>query len=771
MTKYNLLSMRYLGIYLLLFAFVCAVATFVENAHSTEVAKAAVYNTHWFEAILLLAANALLYNIIIFRLYTWDKLPIGLYHLAFVIMILGAGITRYTGEEGKVHLREGESTHFYLMQNEEGFVQGRLPFVLKLEDFVVSYYPGSQNPSGYKSYVLVSTPDQAPFSYAIYMNKVLKYKGYRLYQSSYDQDMKGSILSVNHDPWGMGTTYFGYFLMALGMVLSLFAKGSRFQALLHELKMPKTMLIFGLLIVATNTLKATPTIGKEAAKEFGKLWVSDGKGRIQPLNTYNLNLLKKISHERNYKNLSADEIVLSILCFPEQWQEEPIILIEKDIAEELNIKEETASYSQFFNANGQFKLMHALNTASSKSQTERNKTDKALLNVTERISVFRMIVDGSFLAIFPEEDKWQYPANLSHENEWSSQLLMALQNADEQKLIALFAQIQSWQYNSGKGHIPPPGKLKAELIYNKLNVFTRLAPFYATLAILLLVFSVIAIIKNRTKLKVISALEYLLIVGFIVQTLGIALRWYISGRAPMSNGYESMLIVSWASILGGVFFARQSSITIAMSTILGAAALLVAHINSMNPEITALVPVLNSYWLSSHVASITASYGFLSISALLGFFNLNVYSFARKKRWDSVTEELTTISKLLMIIGLYLLTIGCFIGAVWANESWGRYWSWDPKETWCLITIVIYAVVIHMHHVPVLASALAYNMASVWAVSSIIMTYFGVNYFLGGMHSYAGGEAPDFPLWGYFSIVVLLFLSYSSYSNKKQNIG
>jgi len=752
--------MRYLGIYLLLFALVCAIATFVENAYSTDVAKAAVYNTHWFEAILIIAQLSLIYNIIIFKLYTRGKAAIGLYHFAFVIMIAGAGITRYTGEEGKIHLREGESTHFYLQQSPQGDIsEARLPFEIKLNDFEVSYYPGSQTPSDYKSLVLVSPQNQAPFIYEIYMNQVLKYKGFRLYQSSYDEDMKGSILSVNHDPWGMGITYLGYALMALGMVLSLFAKQSRFQSLIKELKKwPTTVIILGM-IGSFSTLHAAPTVEQATAKNFGKIWVHDGKGRIQPLNTYNLKLLKKFSHESSYEGHQADQIILSILIAPDEWQNEAIIYIEDELAKEIGINGNYASYNQFFDQDEQYKLMQALNAATSKSMDQRDKKDKAILNVTERISVFRMVLDGSFLAIYPHAEQWQNPNNVAIEMTLNRDLMIALKQQNEKKLQQLFLEIQDWQYQNEASWVPSKTKMKAELIYNQLNIFDRLAPLYATLAILLLLMAIIKIIKNKSKLKLISYLEYLLFAAFFIQTSGIILRWYISGRAPMSNGYESMLIVSWASILGGIFFSRKSPITLAISTLLAAATLLVAHINSMNPEITVLVPVLNSYWLSSHVASITASYGLLSMSALLGFFNLVVYAFSQQKRWILVTQELSTISRILMIFGLYLLTIGCFIGAIWANESWGRYWSWDPKETWCLITIVVYTFILHMHHVPALSTDKVYNIGSVWALGAIIMTYFGVNYFLGGMHSYAGGEAPDFPSWAYLSIIVLLLLS------------
>ena len=769
MKKCTFLSMRYLGVCFLLFALVCAIATFVEKAHSTEVAKLAVYNAHWFEALLALSALSLLYNIYVFKLYCWQKFAIGLYHFAFVLMIIGAGITRYTGDEGKLNLREGVSCDFYLKKTPQGIVKVDLPFSITLEKFEVSYYPGSQNPSGYKSVVNIKKKNEASYTSEVAMNRVLKVGGYRFFQSSYDQDLKGSILSVNHDPYGMAMTYSGYALMALGMFLSLFAKGSRFRYLLSQLSANKTALVV-LFFVSAMAVKATPTAIGTLSSDFSKLWVSDGKGRIQPLATYNLNLLKKISHERSYNGLNADEVISSILLYPDQWQDEPIILVEREAAKSLSVDGDFAAYSHFFDESGQFKLMTELSSVLSKNPAELNKSDKAIINLTERLNVFRMVMDGSFLNIYPETNhgaEWSNPLIVFASLSENKTLLAALENKDLKQLGVAISQIKKYQIEVGDDQIPTASRMSAEILYNKLNVFTRLAPFYATLAFLLLIFTVIAIAKNR-KIRFIKVLKYVLVSGFVLQTLSIALRWYISGRAPMGNGYESMLIVSWGSILGGILLARKSTITLSISTMMGAAALLVAHINSMNPEITALVPVLNSYWLSSHVASITASYGLFGIAALLGLFNLVIYLFPKAKNWQAVSIELTTISKIMMIVAIYLICIGCFIGAVWANESWGRYWSWDPKETWCLISIIVYAFILHMHHVPVLAYNLAYNIASVWAVSTIIMTYFGVNYFLGGMHSYAGGSAPEFPVWAYVVGAVLFLLSCAAvYKDKK----
>lgn len=772
MKKIKILSMRYIGIYFLLFALVCGIATFVENAHSTEIAKAAVYNTKWFELILLIAGLSLLYNIKIFKLYSLKKLPIGIFHLGFFIMIIGAGITRYVGQEGKVHIREGENVDYYLQNNKAGIEAKTLPFSITLEDFEVDYYPGSTNASEYRSKVVLFEKGKIVMDYEIYMNHILKYRGYRFFQSSYDKDFRGTILTVNHDSWGMRVTYFGYLCLLIGMVGSLFAKGSRFQGLLRELKQHQMSLAILVLLALPLISNAAPTIDKNISQEFGEMWMSNGKGRIQPMHTHNLNLLKKISHERSYEGLNADEVILGILTSPEAWKDEPIILVDQSVHEILKTNSEYLAYNQFFDKTGRYLLMKEAQEASSKSLNERNKTNKSLLNITERVSVFKMIIEGDFMTIYPEANDWLSPNEIRESDDKdivriNKALLYALTSRNSEELRASFKLIEGIQKAKAKSHIPSDRHRAVEIANSKLNIFARLAPYYATIAILLLILIIIAIVKQE-KPKAITFFKWTLYIGFILQTLGIIMRWYISGRAPMGNSYESMIIVSWASILGGLIFVKKSPITLAISTILASATLLVAHINSMNPEITALVPVLNSSWLSSHVASITASYGLLCISALLGLFSITLAAFGKRQFTKEITE-LTIISKLLMIIGLYLMTIGCFIGAVWANESWGNYWSWDPKETWCLITIVIYSFIIHMHHAPQLASNVVYNILSTWAMSSILMTYFGVNYFLGGMHSYAGGEAPNIPSWSYGLLIILVFISIKAYYNERKS--
>ncbi|MDP3445557.1 MAG: cytochrome c biogenesis protein CcsA, partial [Ignavibacteria bacterium] len=274
--------------------------------------------------------------------------------------------------------------------------------------------------------------------------------------------------------------------------------------------------------------------------------------------------------------------------------------------------------------------------------------------------------------------------------------------------------------------------------------------------------------------KVLKYFFALIVLFFVFQTLGLGLRWYIAGRAPWSNGYESMIYIGWVTVLAGLIFSRKSQMTIAATSILASIILMVAHLTWMDPEITNLVPVLKSYWLTIHVSVITASYGFLALGALLGFINLILMILKSKSNFSKLQmriKELNLINERTVIIGLYLLTIGTFLGGVWANESWGRYWGWDPKETWALVTVLVYTFIAHMGYTPGLKSDYSFSLATLVAYSSVIMTYFGVNYYLSGMHSYAAGDPVPVPSFVYYTVGVVFVVAVVAYINERKFVN
>ncbi len=305
-----------------------------------------------------------------------------------------------------------------------------------------------------------------------------------------------------------------------------------------------------------------------------------------------------------------------------------------------------------------------------------------------------------------------------------------------------------------------------------MNVFTRLAGFYILLGLTLLFFLFLSVFKPTVNLKKVYVVLFSLVVlGFVLHTIGLGLRWYVSGRAPWSNGYESMIYIAWTSTLAGVLFTRKSFGGLAATMVLAATILFVSTLSFLDPEITPLVPVLKSYWLTIHVSLEAGSYGFLMLGAIIGLINLILMIFLKesnKARIKRIVQEMTYISELTLVGGLFMVSVGTYLGGVWANESWGRYWGWDAKETWALVTILVYAFILHMRIIPKLTGLFAYNLATIFGLGSVIMTYYGVNYYLSGLHSYATGDPVPIPNWVYVVVVSIIIISSLAYFKKRK---
>jgi len=690
-----------------------------------------------------------------------------------------------------------------------GAVIKKIPFSLKLVDFQLDRYPGSMSPSSYASEViLIDNADNVQKPYRIYMNHILDHKSFRFFQSSYDQDEKGTILSVNNDP-GTLPTYVGYLMLAIGMFSSFFTSNGRFRKLMKKGRKyadvrngVASALVAMALVFSAQTAKAEElnplvkvitSFDKAHAAKFGKLITQDSSGRMKPLNTLNVEIVNKV-HGGVIAGMTADQMVLGMMVRPEAWREINLIKIKhKGINELLGIDEENkyASFSQFLevpeNLQG-YKLQEAIASAAQKAPVDRNKLDKELLKVDERFNIVYMVFTGSVFKLFPkphdEGNKWFATIEALQTFQKDNALRVrevavayftgieaSLKTGDWSSANKAIEQVADYQKTVGSEVYPSDTKVDAEIFYNKYNIFEKLMPFYLVMGLVLLILSFVQILKPGFRLDIFSkSATGLLIIFFVLHTLGLIVRWYISGHAPWSNGYESMIYIAWATVLAGFIFSRHSPITLAATGILAGIILFVAHLNWMDPQVTNLVPVLKSYWLSIHVSMITASYGFLALGALLGFISLLLFAIRSDKnayRVNPAILELNTINEMGLIVGLVLLTVGNFLGGVWANESWGRYWGWDPKETWALVSILLYAVVIHMRFIKALYTPFNYAIASVLVFTSIIMTYFGVNYYLAGMHSYAKGDPvpiPDFVPWTY---AILFFIILVAARNRK----
>jgi cytochrome c-type biogenesis protein CcsB len=712
------------------------------------------------------------------------------------------------GETKKIALLGGPGTNVAYKQIKVGgldfaFKYGpkvlQLPFSIKLNDFEAERYPGTKNGySAYSSEVTVLDEEEGDFDYKIFMNNILDHRGYRFFQSSFDPDEKGTILSVNHDYWGTLVTYVGYILLYLGLMLILFVKGSRFGELKRQLEKVKAkkaklfailILCFGLNAFSqeqhsendghdhskpTKTqidsiLQANIT-PKAHADEFGHLVIQDLSGRMMPVNTYASEMLRKLSKSDTYEEFDANQVFLSIQESPQLWYNVPIIYLAKKKADSIrsligvNKDDKYATLADFFTTTGEYKLAPYLNEAY-KAQVP-NGFQKEFKEADQRVNLLFNSVEGRSLKIFPVPDddnnKWisTYEYNRDKYEIKDSlyanfikngfgvylySLNKAKQTGDFSEASKLLGAFKRTQHNYGDEVMPSDDKVHTEVLYNKYDIFKKLFSWYMYAGTLLFIILIIQIFNDKNKVINISinVFKWIIVGLFALHTAGLIVRWYISGHAPWSDAYESMIYVAWATMFFGLAFGRKSDLTIASTAFVTSMILMIAHWNWMDPAIANLQPVLNSYWLMIHVAVIVASYGPFTLGMILGFVSLFLMAFTTKKnklKMDLNIKELTVINEMSLTVGLVMLTIGNFLGGMWANESWGRYWGWDPKETWALISIMVYAFVLHMRLIPGLRGRWLFNLMSIVAFASIMMTYFGVNFYLAGLHSYASGD-------------------------------
>ncbi len=691
----------------------------------------------------------------------------------------------------------------YQIRLDYGRKKRALPFQIRLDDFILERYPGSSSPSSYKSRVTLMDPDQGVNrSHQIYMNHILKYQGYRFYQSSYDQDEKGSVLSVNHDPVGMHVTYAGYGLLFVFVLLALVNRYSMFRVVKAThwrgpVKKGAGVLLM-LLVFSCGTLAGQQNrpgnngklvVDRELARRFGKVLVQDRQGRTEPLYTLSHDILRKVHRTNDFKGLSSMQVFLGLHFDYRQWKDVPLIRVSHSgIRDIIDVEGKYAAISDLVDMQGNtYRLRKYVQKAYNKPAGERNKFEKEVIKVDERVNICFMVISGELFKIFPTGDsthKWAKPGKAASlvanpkdsvfVNQVMGRFRRAVMQSNEAAARGHVRSIRDYQRQHAGYALPSEDKIEAEVLYYRSRVFERLFPFYAGLGLIMLIILMMDILSGKRRWPgVLNGLTLILAMGFVVHTGGYILRWYISGHAPMSNGYESMIFVSWVILLGGFLFARRSKMTLAATAILAALTLMVAHLSFMDPQITNLMPVLRSYWLTLHVSVITSSYGFLGMGAILGLIILILYAVVSPSRHDRIIDkicELTVINYKALTIGLYLLTIGTFLGAIWANESWGRYWGWDPKETWSLITIIVYGFVIHSRNIPGFKSLFAFNTLSLYAFSSVLMTYFGVNYYLSGLHSYAGGEPVPVPAFVYVTVALVVGLTILAYRNRAKQL-
>lgn len=500
-------------------------------------------------------------------------------------------------------------------------------------------------------------------------------------------------------------------------------------------------------------------IPEEHAARFGALPVQF-RGRVMPMNTFSSEILRKIHKEQRFGELNSDQFLLGLLAMPQMWMQVPLIAQpDKEITARYNLPEEYVPYYHLFDTQGNYRLLPQLHEIYHRSVDKRTSSQKDLIKLDERVNILYQLFKHTMLGIYPDPNDpthtWYAPGDdLSVFSEadstfiresfehYLSEVRQALRSGDWSKADGALDLIKTYQLDNDKASLIHPEKLEAEFRYNQWNLFNRVKVGYFICGGLLLVIALMQLLREkRWKRYIAAVLTTFIVLLFLCHISGMGMRWYISGYAPWSNSYETMVYVSWATVLAGFIFGRRSTLTRALATLFGGVILFVAALNWMDPQINTLVPVLKSPWLMFHVAVIVAAYGFFGISFLLGITNLSIMAFAKNNSGLSHrVNELSIISNMSLLVGIVLMTTGTFLGAVWANESWGRYWGWDPKETWALITIVVYSIVTHLHLVKRWNSLWLFNLLSVFAFASVLMTFLGVNYLLSGMHSYGQTE-------------------------------
>ena len=737
-----------------------AAATIVEKSQGTDYAHAHYYGAWWFILIWAVLAALGAFYIIKRKVKCASTLAL---HLSFIIILAGALLTHISAKRGMIHLRIGQPTDTYMAQDEEqGMKEEKLPFSLCLQKFEAKMHDGTNAVADYSSKFTVTDGDDKSEG-EVSMNNIYSHRSYRLYQSSYDEDGKGSVLAINADPYGIPVTYTGYALLFISLVWMLFDPKGGYRKLLKSPLLKKGALITALILSMGNiqTLHAESATGnlqnavlpKETAEKFGELHILYND-RICPVQTFALDFCKKIYGARSYQGLTAEQVLSGWVFYGNTWANEPFIKIKSgEMKTAMNLPD-YASLNTFFNREmggytiGQY-VQEYYNGQQDKFHQQAADIDgkiQIIMELREGISLkvlpytftknVKATKDHSFIKAgtttwFSPVDK--LPQAVEHQHALYIRNVFSLLNGDVKagnisRVNEFFVKMKKYQEVSSGNSLPTATQYKAERINNAFPFATILFMANLTLGFIALFYTIYRMTKKR-EIKVLNiALPILLGVSFLALTFGLALRWIISGNIPMSNGYESMLTVAWFVMLISILMQLRIRIVMVFGFLISGFFLLVSHINQMDPAIGQMMPVLNSPLLSIHVSIIMMSYALLSLTFICGIMGICMRSHG---------EELQALSRIFLYPALTTMGFGIFIGAIWANVSWGNYWSWDSKETWALITFMIYAVVVHTQSLPVFRKPLVYHIYITLAFLSIAMTYFGVNYFLTGMHSYA----------------------------------
>ena len=718
-------------------------ATIVESSKGTAFVRQHIYTSAWFVVLWAALAVVAAVYIVLRKNKSNVSTSVLLVHASFMVILLGAFTSWNMAESGTIHLRQNETTS--TMKDEEGKTK-ELGFEVSLKNFNVVNYPGTDAPMDYVTMLTANTQE-----IKVSMNNIGSFNGYRFIQSGYDSDMQGTTLGVYHDPWGIGITYTGYALLFISLIATMASKKTRMRHLYRKalsLQGAKAWAVTALLAVSSFATSANAQemvkIDGDIADDFGKICVLYNS-RITPINTVATSFVTKLCGKPTWDGLSSNQVFAGWIFDVPYWETVKMIEIKEKKAQELlGINGKWASFDDFWDSYNNYKLDAPLKKAYKDGDT---KLQKQLRDADEKFNIIRMLYGGEMLKMFPYAGKqghmqWFAPGqplgNLKLDEKElvfikksMDYLAESIITGNKARAEEIAKKIYSYQHVRGKAVVPTKFRIYTETFYNKTNAQRLPVMLYLALSLLLAIVSTLSLNNGKQK-KTRLVSSVLTWVMLIHTTLLLALRWFVSGHLPMSNGYETMQFMAWATLIVTLVMQKRFLPVKQFGPLLSSFALLVAMITDGNPQITQLMPVLQSPLLSVHVMVIMFSYALFGLTALIGLQGL----IAHHRKQEEKEQQLAALSQFLLYPAVALIAIGIFIGAIWANVSWGRYWSWDSKETWALITMLIYSAPLHAD-IKWLRKAQHMHIYMLLAFLSVLMTYFGVNYFLSGMHSYA----------------------------------
>ena len=739
-----------LGILLL----ILTIATILEKIYGTDFVNEYIYSSVPF--VILWGVTAITSLLYIIKSKLHRQPVIFLLHLSLLFILAGAFTTWIYGEQGTMRVRQGEQQTSF---TDSKGISHQLPFSITLNQFEIIYYKGTLAPMDFISHISVADKDcHRQIQGKVSMNHIFSYQHYRFYQSGYSEDNEGSVFSVSHDPYGIGITYAGYTLLLLSTVFFFFSPQSRFRQLLKSPLLHRSLTVILLLFafsLNSNFLKANSTspkvLPREVAEHFGDLYILYNN-RICPLQTFARDFTIKLYGSSSYKGLTPEEVLTGWLFYYDSWKNAPIIRIKSNEARKLlEIEGNYARLKDYISTINEYKLEKMMNHIRSGEQV----TDKrGIEEADEKFNIINLVCTGAMMKIFPcrniagktlewysqsdqlpqdmDNDKWVFiRKSMSYVNE-----MIVMKKYNDACL--LLEKIKKYQQKECDGLLPADNKFKAEKIYNQFDYSKSVAMACICIGLICFIYYCHCMAsQKRTSRKAIIILNILLWIVFTYLSAAICLRGYVSNHLPLSNGFETMQFMAWCTLLLTFLLQRKFAMLLPFGFLLCGLTLMVSMLGESNPQITQLMPVLQSPLLSIHVVVIMIAYSLLAFIMLNGVTAVILHQ--SQKECKEQIERLQIISQIILYPAIFLLAIGIFIGAVWANVSWGRYWGWDPKEVWALITMLVYALALHPRSLPWFHRTMFFHVFCITAFITVLITYFGVNFLLGGMHSYANG--------------------------------